>query len=538
MPRRLRYSLPVHGLLVAAALCAPSCDDPPPAEEPPPCRTSVVRWHVATSWVEEVDVLLVVDDSASMRGEQEEVGAEVARVLRSLSWLAQPDTSLHVAVVSSDLGAGGAGSLSEGCTYPLGRDGRMLRAPIGGDPACEGAPGSLPYVTAEGGDDSDILAERVGCLVRTGTAGCGFEQPLEAALKALTPAASELRFQQERGGVIESDTAGHGDGANAGFLRDQSQLVIVVITDEDDCSTADMDLFSPSGSNPQYPSSVLGPLADPALQCASHPAALHPVERYIDGFRALRPGMEDFMSLVVVGGVSTELLEAHSETTSIDGAEYVHTDYTALLAEPSVQAVVDESGTSLIPGCTRPAPEDPDNVASRLEAAPPRRLIAVAQGLRELGTDSEVISLCSAVDSSGGDHRLDLGRLDLWWDLRRPTSDPYTGFGLPRPMERDANERVTCRMTETLREGLRCGDHPGRTFLALEGRQEVCLVEQLSIPLEERVPGATIAGAGWYYDDFTPFWNFEASIQTTRQAAPRSGSRTYLECIEQACGTP
>jgi len=69
-------------------------------------------------------------------------------------------------------------------------------------------PGALAYVTVEAGDDVDTIADRVGCLIQTGARGCGFEQPLEAALKALTPAASELRFRQERGGVIESDTGG------------------------------------------------------------------------------------------------------------------------------------------------------------------------------------------------------------------------------------------------------------------------------------------------------------------------------------------
>ena len=58
--------------------------------------------------------------------------------------------------------------------------------------------------------------------------GCGYEQPLEAALKALWPATdTSVEFLYGEG---------HGAGTNAGFLRDDSLLIVVVITDEDDCS--------------------------------------------------------------------------------------------------------------------------------------------------------------------------------------------------------------------------------------------------------------------------------------------------------------
>ena len=184
MPNPRRFGTRMRRLCGVALLGVMACDTPAPIEEQPPCQTSVVRRLAVYSPPDEVDLLLVVDDSASMSGEQAELGAEVARVLRSLPWLGQLDTSLHVGVVSSDLGAGGGGSLSEGCSYPLGRDGRMLRAHTGGDPSCTAVSEALPYVTVEAGDNLDDIADRVGCLVHTGAGGCGFEQPLEAALKA------------------------------------------------------------------------------------------------------------------------------------------------------------------------------------------------------------------------------------------------------------------------------------------------------------------------------------------------------------------
>jgi hypothetical protein len=52
-----------------------------------------------------------------------------------------------------------------------------------------------------------------------GTSGPGWEQPLEAGVKM------PLKDRMD-------------DGANKGFLRDDALLAVVILTDEDDCSTA------------------------------------------------------------------------------------------------------------------------------------------------------------------------------------------------------------------------------------------------------------------------------------------------------------
>ena len=67
-------------------------------------------------------------------------------------------------------------------------------------------------------------------------------------------------------------------------------------------------------------------------------SALHPVQRYVDGFRALRPGMEHYLVFVVVGGVDDALLRAHSGSS---GAGRVH-------AGTSASPLL--STTSCIPG--------------------------------------------------------------------------------------------------------------------------------------------------------------------------------------------
>jgi hypothetical protein len=70
------------------------------------------------------------------------------------------------------------------------------------------------------GDDDSMAAHAVACLAPQGIDGCGFEQPLEAMLQALNPAA-------------------HWNVGDRPFLREGATLAIVLATDEMDCSMDD-----------------------------------------------------------------------------------------------------------------------------------------------------------------------------------------------------------------------------------------------------------------------------------------------------------
>ena len=69
-----------------------------------------------------------------------------------------------------------------------------------------------------------------------------FEQPLDSILKSL---ATSIRLC-----ASGMELWGHGDGANYGFLRQDSTLAIIMISDEDDCSTPNDELFD--SSSPLY----------------------------------------------------------------------------------------------------------------------------------------------------------------------------------------------------------------------------------------------------------------------------------------------
>lgn len=312
---------------------------------------------------ETADVLFVIDNSGSMSQEQANLVSQMPFLLATLTsgdfegdgrLEFPPITDLHIGVVTTDMGVGAAdvpGSCSD--SGARGDDG-VLRTTSGGDvEACEGTfPSYLDF-----GGDLDALASSFACVGNVGTNGCGFEQQLEAGLKALTPSSSPIRFY---GGDL-----GHGSEANAGFARDDSVLAIISLTDEADCSTPNADeLFDMSSS--VYPSPDLN------LRCFNYPEALHPIRRYVDGFSALRP--DGRLVFTTVSGVPADLVEGDS------------IDFDAILDDDRMQERVDLT----MPQQLQSACADPELGV----AFPARRQVALARDLEARGYTTSVGSIC------------------------------------------------------------------------------------------------------------------------------------------------
>jgi hypothetical protein len=180
---------------------------------------------------DQVDILFVIDDSFSMAPKQKELRARFPGLLANVRERAG-NASYHIGVITSDLGAGTNGSVCR----PSGDGGHLRTMPAPSmtnvQPACAGITldGGLPFIDYDartgtsnvvGGDVETAFS----CMATTGEFGCGFEHQLESTYVALT-------------------------GANPGFVRDDAMLVVVLLTDEDDCSAPpDSDLFdaSPTG---------------------------------------------------------------------------------------------------------------------------------------------------------------------------------------------------------------------------------------------------------------------------------------------------
>ncbi len=188
----------------------------------------------ASPGADKLDVLFVIDNSGSMAEEQQALAtafdSSFIDNLRHNGNL----PSLHIGIVSTDLGAGPWGIT--GCSGN-GDNGVLQNTPRG-----DCAPPSDRYIIdLDNGDGtrtknySGSLAKTFSCIARLGINGCGFEQPLESVFRALDD-----------------------HPANAGFLRDDAALLVVIVSDEDDCSTENTDMFDTSMTSPK---SLLGPLS-------------------------------------------------------------------------------------------------------------------------------------------------------------------------------------------------------------------------------------------------------------------------------------
>jgi len=335
----------------AGRLDAGRPDAGPPRYEPPARGCDEVRTGVAPpSNVPAVDLLFVVDDSGSMEEEQDLLAdgfplfaaAVASGDLDGDGELDFPPVEdLHVGVVSTDMGWVGD---RDGWAVPIacghgvdrigGHDG-LLRSANRAIPGCATQADGF-VVRHSPGAPIDAFAERFGCFARLGADGCGVEQPLEAALKALTPSTSEIAFL---GGL-----PGHGDTLNTGFLRPGSILAVIVLTDEDDDSTADLSWRGVA--NEQY---VLGD------------DWLYPVQRYVDGLQALRADPSRFV-FAAIAGIPPER----------SGPIHHPSDADAILADPRMRRVYDpDRGDRLRPSCR----------SSHGSATPPRRLVELARAL-------------------------------------------------------------------------------------------------------------------------------------------------------------
>jgi hypothetical protein len=266
----MRYSLLA---VLAVVATQPGCMDREPGPVCPVPR-NVVSDDVLLDSYNGVDLLVVVDNSGSMEQEQQILSTGFFTLINSLvepvsgpDWPYPEVENMKVAVVSSDLGLQYGSSRSvDGFPYdsqvptctdgdPRGDDGSFQTDMPGTievqsgevscnddarqcpeswtcvDGSCRSPSGDEEAVNCPGmsaGDDwaetaterpNEHLAEQVACLASLGTAGCGIEQQLEAAVLGLS------REDQQ------------------GFMDSDHLLAVLIVSDEEDCSIEDPGLF-------------------------------------------------------------------------------------------------------------------------------------------------------------------------------------------------------------------------------------------------------------------------------------------------------
>ncbi|MEO8553852.1 MAG: hypothetical protein ABI678_27955, partial [Kofleriaceae bacterium] len=170
-----------------------------------------------------IDILFVIDDSSSMADKQTNLKANFPNFINVLNTIQGGLPDVHIGVVTSDLGTLGADGMTApgvgGTTGGCNGQGKAGALQVYGASTlvtgkyiadAPGATTAAPRVTNYTGN----LADAFKLMASAGANGCGFEQHIEAAKKALQPS----------------------NVANAGFLRPEAFLAVIFIADEDDCS--------------------------------------------------------------------------------------------------------------------------------------------------------------------------------------------------------------------------------------------------------------------------------------------------------------
>jgi hypothetical protein len=171
---------------------------------------------------DDLDLLFVIDNSGSMKEEQASLAAAFPHFIDLLPRIRGTLPSLHIGVVSTDVGAGAATLGS--CTGD-GDDGQLKTSGCAGIDGAFLSDVALPTGARDRNYTGDLAAQ-FACTAQVGTSGCGAEQPLEAMRRALDPVANR----------------------NPGFLRPDAYLAVMIISDEDDCSVKDRAMFDLPGS--------------------------------------------------------------------------------------------------------------------------------------------------------------------------------------------------------------------------------------------------------------------------------------------------
>ncbi|MFH0902659.1 MAG: hypothetical protein V2A73_18670 [Pseudomonadota bacterium] len=205
-----------------------------------------------------LDLLLVIDNSESMRDEQANLGKLLSNVVDALAGREGGLPDLHIGVVTSDLGVGPQAGSVAGCDEEGGDRGAFRATDANGEWCLSGGEEGLGryFIVDETIFDCDYqtnpscrrknysgeLKDALACLANVGTGGCEMEQHLQAMKQALDNSNPE----------------------NIGFLREDALLAVVIVADEDDCSARNRVVFAPQEDSAK---SRLGPLS---FRCTEH----------------------------------------------------------------------------------------------------------------------------------------------------------------------------------------------------------------------------------------------------------------------------
>jgi hypothetical protein len=320
----------------------------PPDDDVPAYGDAAASRDAPTWETNLIDLVFLVDNSGSMREEQQVLAEALPAFLARLYAAAESAgfaADVNVGVISPDLGTAGF-TVSTCVNSEVGDDACLRHEP---NPGLEGCAEEYPpFLHRSAGDPSypiPDLARDFACIATLGTNGCGFEQQLEAT----------------RAAVVDNAEPG---ACNEGLVRPGSVVALVVVSDEDDCSAdpEHPEMFDPTRN------ADLGHLN---IRCFLHPEFVESLGEYLDALRSF----EATGHAVVFGalvGVPPDAPECNGFGDELAGC----------LSLPEMIPMIDPAQpTQLLPSC---------NTEMGL-AFPPVRFVQAAQDFAER---AYVASIC------------------------------------------------------------------------------------------------------------------------------------------------
>lgn len=295
---------PFLGLFAATLLAA--CPDREVSELKPD-QGKVEYKDIPVTVNRDLDLLFVIDNSGSMDEEQTSLKANFPKFIDVLSTIQGGLPNVHIAVVNSDMGTIGGPTANTGCNA-MGSDGVMRELP--NQPNVRYISDIKDDVTGNRTTNypAGQLAQTFSAMASVGIQGCGFEMHLNSMRRALE------------------------NPANAGFLRPDAYLAVIIIADEDDCSIKPGQggaFFGQTGikagSYLCFKASTLcdetasqGDSPGPRSNCKSNETS--PTAEKISAFVEYLKSKKTDQSLLIVGGIIGNSTPVAVTTATVDGS--------------------------------------------------------------------------------------------------------------------------------------------------------------------------------------------------------------------------
>ena len=205
---------PKAALLVLVAVASSACA----AEDGAPVETTISA--VSAPGPLNLDLLFVIDNGPGMAPMQAKLVDQIPPMMKVFAGLAGGFPAAHIAVISTDMGALSDRSDKTGCSE-TGDEGAFQFQPRGTCTDATLTHGATFLSTGGGAVDDTVvtaLTSVVQCILPLGESGCQYVHPLAAIARALGADGAQA------------------PASNAGFLRPDAILAIIILSNQDDCS--------------------------------------------------------------------------------------------------------------------------------------------------------------------------------------------------------------------------------------------------------------------------------------------------------------